>query len=405
VQLIDGNEAIYHTLWPKNATMSMFANGFISSFARPYTTYVVFDCYQEHSIKSHERRRRAKGAAPRDYNLTDETVLPARDIIMKSDQNKTSFIKHLCSAENPNEYVHIIGEECPYTHEEADVKLVSYLLHLHQQTEHIQVLADDTDIFVLLVYFVWCHNDPAQVSMKKYNGEVIDINATAMALGDRCQDLLPAHALSGCDSVSYPYGKGKAFVCSMLLKSKVPLRAFADPDASEEDWTREGFQFLSYLYGGVVASTLDGLRYLLFSKKKDPPKIKSLPPTSEAALQHIKRARIQVLTWRAADQLHPPDLDVSQYGWELNKTLLCPVNGTSTAGPPSLVQLVACGCKSSMPCGSLKCSCRAGGLSCTTYCKCGADEGCSNEHTKHESAPFMDGDENDEDDNEENAED
>ena len=34
-------------------------------------------------------------------------------------------------------------------------------------------------------------------------------------------------------------------------------------------------------------------------------------------------------------------------------------------------------------------------------CKCGADEGCSNEHTKHESAPFMDGDEDDE----ENAED
>jgi len=165
--LIDGNEAIYHTLWPQNATMSMFAKGFISSFARPYTTYVVFDCYQEHSIKSHERRRRAKGAAPRDYNLTDETVLPARDIIMKSDQNKKSFIKHLCSAENPNESVHIIGEECPYTHEEADVKLVSYLLHLHQQTEHIQVLADDTDIFFLLVYFVWCYNAPAQVSMKK----------------------------------------------------------------------------------------------------------------------------------------------------------------------------------------------------------------------------------------------
>ena len=93
----------------------------------------------------------------------------------------------------------------------------------------------------------------------------------------------------------------------MLLKSKVPLRAFADPDASEEDWTREGFQFLSYLYGGVVASTLHGLRYLLFSKKKDPPKIKSLPPTSEAALQHTKRADIKVLTWRAADQLLPPD--------------------------------------------------------------------------------------------------
>ena len=147
------------------------------------------------------------------------------------------------------------------------------------------------DIFVLLVYFMWCYNSPAQVSMKKYNGEVIDINATAMTLGDRCQDLLPAYALSGCDSISH--GKGNASVCSMLLNSKVPLCAFADPDAPEEDWTREGFQLLSYLYEGVVASTLDWQRYLLFNKKKNPPKIKSIRPTSEAALQHIKRVCIQ----------------------------------------------------------------------------------------------------------------
>ena len=74
---------------------------------------------------------------------------------------------------------------------------------------------------------------------------------------------------------------GNVSVRSMLLNSDIPLRAFADPDASEEDWTREDFQFLSYLYGGVVASTRGGLRYLLFSKKK----IKSLPPMSEAAHQ------------------------------------------------------------------------------------------------------------------------
>ena len=34
--------------------------------------------------------------------------------------------------------------------------------------------------------------------MRKYNGNIID----------KCSDLFPVHALSECDTVSYPYGKG-----------------------------------------------------------------------------------------------------------------------------------------------------------------------------------------------------
>jgi hypothetical protein len=71
-----------------------------------------------------------------------------------------------------------------YHHEEADVKIISYLLEQLPQRRHIQILADDTDIFVLLVYFFRHYKPAAQVSMKNYNGKVIDINATAAKLGD-----------------------------------------------------------------------------------------------------------------------------------------------------------------------------------------------------------------------------
>ena len=52
-------------------------------------------------------------------------------------------------------------------------------------------------------------------------------------------------------------------------------------------------------------------------KKRDPPKIKSLPPTRECAVEHIKRARLLVLLWRAADKKTPPVCtdDVSLFGW------------------------------------------------------------------------------------------
>jgi len=59
--------------------------------------------------------------------------------------------------------------------------------------------------------------------------------------------------------------------------------------------------FLSYLYCGKLMESLNNFRFTLFTKKKDPPKIRSLPPDDKAAIEHVKRARLQVLIWRAAD--------------------------------------------------------------------------------------------------------
>ena len=46
--------------------------------------------------------------------------------------------------------------------------------------------------------------------MEKWDGVVLDINATCASLGQAlCLQLLGAHALSGCDTVLFPFGKGK----------------------------------------------------------------------------------------------------------------------------------------------------------------------------------------------------
>ena len=50
----------------------------------------------------------------------------------------------------------------------------------------------------------------AKIQMEKWNGDVLDMNETVQRLGPRkCSQLLGIHALSGCDTVSYPFGKGK----------------------------------------------------------------------------------------------------------------------------------------------------------------------------------------------------
>ena len=133
--------------------------------------------------------------------------------------------------------------------------------------------------------FFWANKPAAQVSMRKYDGKVIDINAMALKLGDNCFDLLAIHTLSGCDTMSYSYGKRKVSTLNLLLKLDLNLQVSTDPDAEELNWMKTGTDFLSYLYCGKITEPFNSLRYTLLSQKKDPSKIKSLPPTGNRTCQ------------------------------------------------------------------------------------------------------------------------
>lgn len=78
---------------------------------------------------------------------------------MKCEQNKKSMVNFICDKEHSHQSLSLIGERNPNTHEEADVTIISCLLKQHQSKGHIQILADDTDIFVLLLYFCACDNE------------------------------------------------------------------------------------------------------------------------------------------------------------------------------------------------------------------------------------------------------
>jgi len=133
--------------------------------------------------------------------------------------------------------------------------------------------------------------------------------------------------------------------------------------------------FLSYLYCRKLMESLNNWRFTLFSKKKDPPKIKSLPPIDKAAVEHVKRAHLQVHIWRAVDQNNLPATNLSIFGWKIEEDIPVPVHGTVVASK-GLLELVACGCKSVTPCYSDNFSCWSVGVSCTLYCKCVAKEHC-----------------------------
>ena len=128
-----------------------------------------------------------------------------------------------------------------FGYDEADITIISYMLQAADDGCHVvRVLSDDTDIFVLLVYWTWrCDlQDRLAVQMEKWDCVVLDVNATCAQLGSTvCSHLLGAHAITGCDTVSYPFGKGEASMLKTVKEGDSPglFDVLGEEGASQED--------------------------------------------------------------------------------------------------------------------------------------------------------------------------
>ena len=78
------------------------------------------------------------------------------------------------------------------------------------------ILSDDTDVFVLLLYLVNPTDMQCKVQMKRWDGSVLDTNATCPDFGQKCLQLPGMLTLSHCDTISYPYGKGNATALNII---------------------------------------------------------------------------------------------------------------------------------------------------------------------------------------------
>ena len=74
---------------------------------------------------------------------------------MNSIENKTSLIRYICAADSLLSGLTLVGEDIIFEHEEANVKLSSYLLHASPHKKHIQVLGDDTDIIICIISILY----------------------------------------------------------------------------------------------------------------------------------------------------------------------------------------------------------------------------------------------------------
>ena len=81
----------------------------------------------------------------------------------------------------------------------------------------ICIIRDDTDVFAPRAYWVNWADLQCKVQMEHRDGSVLDINGICTDLGQKCLQLLCMHALSGCDTTSYPYSKGNVTALNAMV--------------------------------------------------------------------------------------------------------------------------------------------------------------------------------------------
>ena len=161
--------------------MKIFAENFISWFDRFHDIYNIFDWYAKHSIKSHEHhQRQAKDSIPWQHVLNSNTILPDKDVIMKSDEKKR--IQYMYDANTTTPQLQL---EKIVHHHHVERNIICHLLEMLPQKRHIWILADATVIFVL--FFLWHYRSARQVSMRNVQKSNW-YQCYASQLGNKCYD-------------------------------------------------------------------------------------------------------------------------------------------------------------------------------------------------------------------------
>ena len=240
----------------------------------------------------------------------------------------------------------------------------------------VRVFCDDTDVFVLLVFWMWRNQlvDTCHMQIERWDGTVPDINQTCIKLGSNCLQLLGMHALTGCDTTSFPFNKGKVSALSVIEAGDFPglFHVLGEEDAMRWDLLEVGLSFFCALYGQKQGTSMEDARYTMYTKTKAIPRLRNLLPNSANLLLHVQHAHLQMTLWKAADQHSPPDIYISNFGWEMKAGVLSPCIDPGPTGLPAAGKHV-------QRSAALR---RKEGLSCTIYCLCQSGDECCDPHKR-----------------------
>ena len=409
LQIVDGCALLRKVTWENNDLVRSFLHRFAKNIYHKLScndVSLIFDRYYDYSIKSPTREKRIKEGSAKQFQLTLDFHLPSKDVILNNTFNKKKLIcllvtylvqyfsevcpmKHnlVITGEDQVPFQIVAGvvsrpEELRSGHEEADIIIAMHAIHFSKSgVSPISVLSEDTDVLVLLMHYYHFENLCADIRMEHLEKslKIISVQMSVQKNLNIINTILPAHALSGCDTVCSYSWIGKKTMFEKLNTKTVDICDIGNL-AKESSAISQGLKFIAQLYGADQESSPELLRYkkwkhsLLSTTSSASSILQRLPPTRASATENILRAHLQVAYWLAAKSTIPPEVDVEQFGWEkdeLNKSLN-PVTLPKDVSyvPETILNLAKCGCKSETPCKNSRCSCFKKQLKCSSLCLC-----------------------------------
>ena len=238
-----------------NAVSEVYAN-YIRKNYRGCVT-VVFDGYRDEGTKSHEHLRRNSIPQSRNVDIHEENpVLFTQDRFLSNTENKTNFINCLSQHLIQSWYFTI---NCPG---DADSTIVKTTLDMANTSwGHGTVVADDTDIAVMLVHH-WQNNMSDVYFFQERWNKVCSITDASSRSENIKQHLLFVYAWSGCDTISSTFGKRKTKLAENITDEKWQQlsEVISSPWGKQAEVGDASIEAFTLLYGGKKGTTIAKLR-------------------------------------------------------------------------------------------------------------------------------------------------
>lgn len=262
------------------------------------------------------------------------------------------------------------------THEEADTRVFLHAtVAIKGGCNRIVIWASDTDIVVIALYlYRKLYGIGLREMYLKSKSHFIPVHILAEHLSDSEREMLPLiHALSGCDTNGFVYGKGKRIFMKAVLGSETvseiaQLCSSMQCDISEETVVKTvaiATDLLVHLYVKDDFNNLNAVRaHLYYGGTRS---LECIPPTDDAFKQHVLRAMFQTHTWITADEPVPQALDPFMYGWASICGTTQPVLMLKSPVPPKLNRDNFCKCRKKC---TRNCLCKKLNVRCEVSCLC-----------------------------------
>lgn len=404
--------AVLHSLTKSLATMkelaAMFFQAITKNTGRCSRIDFVSDLYPDLSIKGKERddRRGKMNSLRMSIHSKDQKCPKQLKKYLAVEENKIELINFIAEMWSSKEFASEleqrvifmnVGNKCIricvrngivckedvdvlYTlQEEADTRMFLHASHASRDNQPIVIHSPDTDVLILACYY--SSYIPGLHLVTKSEGKNVCIRMAEVekALGiDICKALPGLHALSGCDSTSAFFGKGKQKAFHTMKRDeqfKEALKQIGDSTTIGEQLFNSCCAFVCSLYSSDTRlRNLNKLRCEIYKQKlhrgKSLPAGRELPPTSDAFELHLKRCNYQVLVWKSALESKPIIPKPTQgHGWVEKDGELEIVWTSLPPAPKTILELISCNCNGA--CNTKRCSCCKNGTSCTDCCTCG----------------------------------